>query len=571
MTPSIPAKKIANVLPNVLSAGGNPLSLNAVFLTNDPSIPFGTVQPFASATDVENWFGAQAIESILAAIYFSGYNGALTRPSVLFFTQFNTATIAAYLRGGSVTGMTLAQLQAISGLLSVVIDGAPQVSSNINLAGATSFTNAATLITNGLHSATGRFAGTAVQTAAANVMNVTVATSGSLQPGDVLTGAGVDAGLTVVSQVDGTPGGVGHYTVSTTTGFASTAISVAGVGTCTYDSLRKAFVITSPTLGVNSSIAFASNTIAVPLFLTSATGAVLSQGAIAQTPAEVMDNVVEQTQNWATFMTMVEQTLSNKIAFATWLQGKNDRYAYSCQDSDITALQANSAGTFGAIMAADEFDGVWPIYDITGGQIAAFICGASGSIAYAQPNSRITFAFKSQPGLAAQITNETDYDNLIGNGYNCYAAFATANDQFVNFQPGQAPGRWKWMDPYINQIYFNSQLQLALVELESNVPILPYNNKGYGQVRAALMDPIQEALANGTIQAGVQLSDAQIAEVNTAAGVKIDTILFNTGWYLQILSPPAQTRTTRGSPIMTLWYTDGGAIQTLNLTSTDVM
>lgn len=71
---------------------------------------------------------------------------------------------------------------------------------------------------------------TAVQTAAAAVMSVTAVTSGVLGVGAVLSGTGVDSGLTIVNQLtstetDGHTGGKGTYTVSTTTGFASTTVT----------------------------------------------------------------------------------------------------------------------------------------------------------------------------------------------------------------------------------------------------------------------------------------------------------------------------------------------------------
>lgn len=60
------------------------------------------------------------------------------------------------------------------------------------------------------------FVGTA--SFATNVMTVTVATSGTVDVGDVVTSAGVAAGTYVVNQLTGTPGGVGTYTLSTSPG-----------------------------------------------------------------------------------------------------------------------------------------------------------------------------------------------------------------------------------------------------------------------------------------------------------------------------------------------------------------
>ncbi len=222
MANSIPASALSSVIPGVLGTGGSPLSLNSVFLTDDESIPVGTVQPFPNLKAVQAWFGATAPESVLAQAYFGSFIGSSQIPGTLYFVQNNSAAVSAYVRGGTVSGLTLAQIQALSGFLDFSIDGIPQVSANIDLSSATSFSNAAALMTTGITNATGRFAGTAAQTAAADVMNVTATASGRLAIGDILTGAGVDAGLTVVSFGTYTPvAGTGTVIVSTDTGFAS--------------------------------------------------------------------------------------------------------------------------------------------------------------------------------------------------------------------------------------------------------------------------------------------------------------------------------------------------------------
>lgn len=513
MTNSIPASAFVNVIPGVLNAGGNPLSLNGVLVDNsgDTSVPIGTVKAFPGPGPdaVIAWYGADTPQAALAAVYFAGYIGATSLPSTLYVVQDNTAAVAGYLRGGSVTSLTLTQLQALSGTITVAIDGVSHVSAAINLSAATSFTNAAALIQTGL-----------------------------------------DAG-----------------TPSTT-------------ATVTYDTLRDAFAITSATTGSTSSLAFpTTDSLTTGLNLTQATGAVLSAGAAIATPAGVMAGVVNVTQNWATFTTVVEPVLSVKEQFAAWVQTTNQRYAYFCYDSDITPTESPTAsGSFGAIVnEADDF-GIatqWEPTSISGssqvqGSAAAFGMSIAASLNFNQKNGNTTWAFRGQAGLVPAVTSLTVYDNLVANGYNCYAAVATANQNFQWFQNGQISGAWKWIQPYINQIYFNSQLQLALAELESSVGSIPYNRQGYTLVRQACMGVINQMLNYGAAQPGVPLSASQAQAVNLAAGANISTTLQTAGWYLQITAATPQVRQARTSPPITLWYMDGGSIQQISLNSIDV-
>lgn len=575
---SIPASKLVNVIPSVLGAGGNPLSLNAVFLTEDGSIPIGSVQGFPNAAAVDDWFGPESTESDLANVYFNGYDGSNTLPGMLYFVQYNSAAVAAYLRSGDVSGLSLAELQAFSGTVIIMIDGRTVTSPNIDLSSATSFSNAAALIQTGLQTLGSIFAGTGSQ--AAGVVTVATTTSGRLHIGDALTGAGVEPNTHVLSFGSYDPGtGVGTVNVDTSGTVSSGAIDVTSAATVTYDSLRGGFVITSPTTGVNSSIAAATGTLAADILI-NAGNATLSQGAAAATPAGTMDMVVSVTQNWVTFMTVFDpdegsEPATIKLEFADWVSNSSpagkERFCYAAWDSDPAPANSNSApSSFGARVAALGYNGVEVIYDLSAGQKAAFFCGTTASLDPTETQGRITYAFKGQAGLQPDVTSATVADNLIANGYNFYGAYATANDQFSFYQPGSISGSWDWADEYIDQIILNASFQLALVTLLKNTKSIPYNQRGYALLRETMSDPINAGLNFGSIQAGVPLSAQQAQEVNTAAGTKIDTTLSQLGWYLQILPAVAQTRGTRGSPPMTFWYTDGGSIQQITLASIDV-
>jgi hypothetical protein len=591
MTASIPASALANVIPGVLGAGGNPLSLNAVFATGDPSIPVGVAQAFASAANVSSWFGPNAPETALANIYFAGYNNCTALPSALYFVQFNSAPVAAYLRGGSVAALTLTQLNALSGTITVTVNGQVNVSAAINLSGATSFTNAATLLQTGLQSATAVFSGTGSQ--AAGVVTIASTVTGSLAIGDVLSGAGVDGPATITSFGTYTVlAGTGTVNVSTSGTVSLGAIDVAGTATVTYDTLRDSFVITSPTTGAASTIGFGdSGTLSSGLNLTAALGAVTSQGAAPIAPAALVASIVGQTQNWATFVTVAEQTLSVKEAFALAFQAPSylNRYLYVCQDSSIVPTEGpNETGCFGNIVNAAGDTGVMPVYDTTGGSLAAFQCAIAASINFNQQNGRTTFAFRGQSGLAAQVTNQTAASNLIANGYNFYGSYATANQQFTQNQPGQISGPFEWADTYINQIALNAAFQLALMELLQTVPAVPYVSRGYNLIRSALVGstvsagvgststansgPISQFLNFGAIVKGVTLSGTQSAALNSATGDPGATATIqNTGWYLQILDPGAIVRGQRGTPVINFWYTDGGSVQKISMSSIDVI
>lgn len=596
MSPSIPASELVDSIPSVLGTGGNPLSLNAVFATADPSIPFGTVYGFPDITSVQNWFGAQSPEADLGGRYFSGYTIGTSLPSTLYFVQYNETDIAAYLRSGNLSAVTLTQLQAFSGTLVIAVDGRTLTSAAINLSSATSYPNAAALIQTGLQNVGNSWSGTLTTTNASETVTINTTVSGILHVGDVLVGPDIPGGATITA--------FGTYTTVAGTGtvtISANATGAAGPGagsvtldpTVTYDSLRAAFVVTSPSTGTLSSIAYpTTSTFSTNLKLTQAAGAALSQGAAAATPAGFLNSVVASTQNWATFTTVFEPDTNTALGFANWFSTASpagqERFAYIEWDTvEANALGANPSG-FGAMVKAASYNGSMPNYDPgtrtdidittrlpvvttwTPGELAAFVCGTIASLDFNATQGRATLAYKSQAGLQAGVNTAVAAQNLKANGYNFYGAYATANDDFTFLQPGSMPGQWKWVDPYINQIAMNSDFQLALLTLETQVPSIPFNTNGYNLIRSALQDSIDKYLNFGAIQPGIPLSASQAQQVNTAAGVKIDGVLSTVGYYLQILPATAQVRGLRGSPPMRFWYTDGGSVQSLLLAAIDV-
>jgi len=375
---------------------------------------------------------------------------------------------------------------------------------------------------------------------------------------------------TLIVTIDGTVETSAAINLSTATSFSNAATIIeAGftsfTGAVSYDAIRKAFVITSETTGAESTISFVSGTLAAALMLTQATGAVTSQGSDAMTPETAMAAIKSATLNWASFMTTFEPEIADKLAFSAWTNGENERFVYVGYDSDVTATQSGNTTSWGAQLKASGSSGSVPIHgDATH---AAFVLGAIASIDFERTNGRITFKFKSQDGLIPSVTDETVANILTANGYNFYGAYATANQGFQFYAEGIVSGEYSFLDEYVNQIWLNNALQLAMVELLVGIPSIPYNSQGYALIDAACMDPITAAVNFGAIRANVPLSASQAAQVNNAAGVAIDKILSSRGWYLQILPATAQVRAARGTPPMTFWYMDGGSVHSIVLAS----
>jgi len=473
----------------------------------------------------------------------------------------------------SVTGSITGNVLTVSNVSSGTIYAGSTISGS-SVIGGTSIINQITGTAGGI----GTYTVSAVQSVSSETISgaygeltVTAVTSGALAVGQVISGTGVTVGTTITADISGT-GGDGTYVVSVSQTVISETIS-GGPLTCTFDSVSGAFILTGGTPGTGT-IGYASGSLSASLFLTSVTGAVTSQAAPISVPATFMNALRIVTTNWASFTTIFNPDAygnANKLAFSAWTNSTNNAVAYIAWDTDITPTQSTAAtSSLGYLIGQAQYSGTILVYDPSDSYLNAFVAGTIASINYNANNGRITLAYKSQSGQAITVTTATVASNLIANGYNFYGAYATANQQFNFFQNGSISGKYLWADSFINQIWLNNALQLALLNFLANINSVPYNAAGDASIYAVCQGTIQQALSNGVFSPGVNLSAGQIVEVNTAAGANIAGVLSTRGWYLQVLQATPQVRAARTSPPINLWYTDGGSIQQITLASIEV-
>jgi hypothetical protein len=206
-------------LPECTNAQTNPYALDRLFLDVSNSLPLNEVLSFNSAAAVENFFGVSSPEATLANDFFSGYNGS---SATMLFDRFVPGGGRARLFGGDISGLTLPQLQAINGALSLTSEGY-NFNASVNLSSATSFKSAASLIQSAFAAARPTVAITAgssiapgsasfTGSIAGGVMDVTAVSTGSIAIGGIVTSANGYAGH-IVDQTSGAPGGAGEYNV----------------------------------------------------------------------------------------------------------------------------------------------------------------------------------------------------------------------------------------------------------------------------------------------------------------------------------------------------------------------
>lgn len=501
---AISASQIVQINPSLLRPGGRDLELNGLILSTNESIPTEVVLPFGDPDSVSAYFGALSDELNLAQIYFRGFDNSQIKPRALFFYKMIKEAVAPWVRGAQNTA-TLAQIKALTdGTLNIQIGSDNAELTGIDFSAITSFSDAASII----------------QT--------------KLQAQSPSKSSKADTNFTNA--------------------------------TCTYSSQFNAFIITGGQAGSNLTIGGVGGTVATLLNLTEEAGAVFSSGSDVVSIPDTMETILTHTQNWATFTTLWMPSQDEVLDYAAWANSKGIEYLYVYSDNNPALLQPGAQNTISAAIKSQNLGAVTGEYGDT--RYSAFVLGTIASIDYNRLNGAITTAFKSQSGLPSNVTNSLNALYLTEKGMNFYGDYASRNDSFIFHYPGQMFGKYNYIDTYVNAIWFYNALQVSLLNGLNSVKRVPYTESGYTLIRAWLQDPVNRALNNGVIDPGVVLSESQKAAINREAGLDISVSIEKSGYYIQVLDPGPQTRLTRDSATINLWYTYGGSIQRLEVSAT---
>jgi hypothetical protein len=401
-------------LPECAKAQSNPYALDRLFLTNNDWAPLYDVLAFDSETAVANYFGATSQPARLATEFFTGYTGT---SATMLFTRYPELPARAHLYGSNISNLTLAQLQAINGSITISSEGY-NYSGSINLSGATSFVSAANIIANALNknlpvaavATGGSIAPVSVSfTGSINYGNLTVSTlsSGSIQIGSLISGPGIPAGAQITSQLSGTPNGVGVYGLFVREGVISSETMTESYGVLTVG-------------------AVSSGTVAV--------GQQVTNGARGSG-----NNILAHTA--------IEANLSGSGAGSTWVVD----LAQTVAAENMTMTGAPLAVAYRSVTGATENSGYlliqqWPNFNFTsstltyaGGSTAALLGLAEGS----QGPDGTQDAFLSTPGQV--VTSASAWmNNFVETEDPDWATFQTTYSPKAATPPGEQDALEAW-------------------------------------------------------------------------------------------------------------------------------
>ena len=374
--------------------------------------------------------------------------------------------------------------------------------------------------------------------------------------------------------IDGTDRTVTGLDFSAVDSFSGAAdvinAALNGAAVVSFSSQFNAFTITSATTGELSSVGVPTGSAASVLGFNAET-AVISDGQDANTVTQSMENLTDKFTNFVTFTTLDEPTDEEALELAQWATTNYTAgvlYLYVCWDTSKANFDSNNTEVISEQLQTENIGATCVCFGVT---MAAFVMGVTASIAWDQANSTITYAFKHLSGFGADINSTKEANALDKHKVLYMGNFATRNDNFILSYNGAMLGEWDWLDAYINAVWLCNALQVQLMAMIEAANRIPYNENGYAKIRSNCKDIIERAINNGVIDLGVNISNAQKAELTTLLGADYSDEIRNNGYFLQIVDATAAIRQARNTPSINLVYTYAGAVHKLIVPATAVV
>lgn len=292
-------------------------------------------------------------------------------------------------------------------------------------------------------------------------------------------------------------------------GTALAALTTDPVATFAYDATLGRFVLTSETTGAESTIGYATGSLASTIGMSEGSnGAILSDGSAAETGLNAVRASAELTNNFYSFCFLTDVS-GEEESIAAWVKAQNVRYMWSL---GVTAANASTMAS-----ALAEYDGV----GLTLNSDCVFLPMAiAAAINYDLPNASVDFMYQQAAGIESSVSNPEDQEAYDAIRVNYYGTTQQAGNLISFYQDGKLQGSISSMGVYVNEAWLKDALFTSILNMRLALDSLPATETGLAYIKTAIQEVIEKAQNNGVINAGKTLDATQKAYIGQITGDK---------------------------------------------------
>lgn len=280
--------------------------------------------------------------------------------------------------------------------------------------------------------------------------------------------------------------------------------------TVQYDAVNAAFnfsagLIDNATISLQPAGAGA-NDLRSALAWTEAAGALFVGGTSPQGVGDAFNASINASNNFGSFAFIDTLSLAEHVEMAGLNAAQNVTYQYMVNPTNKADALTWSAALIGFAGTAITLSPIATEYP----ELIPMIQLAATD--YGKTNAVVNYMFKQFGGVTASVDNDTDSDDLDAARVNYYGRTQTAGQVLEFYQRGLLMGPQSApldMNVYANEQWLKDSAAVSLMALLISSNRVPANAAGRGMILAVLQETIDQALNNGTISVGKQLTQAQ--------------------------------------------------------------
>lgn len=241
------------------------------------------------------------------------------------------------------------------------------------------------------------------------------------------------------------------------------------------------------------------------------TAPILSNGTDAATLTDILNTSVELSDNFASYSFIGFSLTADSISeIGTWNDNQNYLFMY-CGDvgASYTAIINAAAAHQGMAINYQPFNDVLPAY-----LMPATILAATD---YSNVNGTVNYMFQQFPSQAVTVDTNALANTLDPLHINYNGQTQKAGQKIEFYQDGYLADGTD-IAVYANEIWLKDAMLTECLNLEIAVEKIPANVDGLAQIQATLQSVIDEALNNGVIMPGKELTNTQKAYITQITG-----------------------------------------------------
>lgn len=323
---------------------------------------------------------------------------------------------------------------------------------------------------------------------------------------------------------------------SITTQAGSPEVPARDLGSCTYSTQTKGFIIQGAIASASQTIDFATGNMASVLGLAEKDGGYITKGTNGENLTEMLNNIGLINGDYVSIASINKIDTSDYEQIATWVNASSGRYAFIVL-SDDARLKSTNQIVYESLFGNDGFILIYG----SNINMLAFMQAAIASVDFSVPGGMTNFNFIETPEfLDDSIGTSEELDGINANRANCCYIMGGYGQSQPLFGEGKIFGtNFNNIANYIGNSWIKAKMEIAGANLMISQGFIALRGgKGQSLILASLQEIIALAKSSDiivTVGTDGLLASEKAKIVSVTGNANAVNLIESNGYYINVL------------------------------------